>query len=64
MLCSLVLHGYAAKAQEGGGGGLPITAYKGRLHPKGSQVYEQLGISLVVVYKKAGKFVISICKKT
>ena len=50
--------------REGGGGLLPITAYTGRLHPKGSQVYERVGISLAVVYKKAGKFVISICKKT
>ena len=63
MLCSLVLHGCAAKAQEGGGGVLPITAYTGRLHPKGPQVYEWVGISLAVAYEKAGKFVISICKK-
>lgn len=47
----------------GGGGVLPITAYPGRLHPKGPQVYERVGISLAVAYKKAGKFVISICKK-
>ena len=64
MLCSLVLHGCAAKAQEGGGGVLPTTAYTGRLHPKGPQVYERVGISLAVVYKKAGKFAISICQKT
>ena len=64
MLCSLVLHGCAAKARGGGEGVLPITAYMGRLHPKGPQVYERVGISLVVVYKKAGKFVFSICKKT
>ena len=63
MLCSVVLHGCAAKAQEGGGV-LPITAYTGRLHPKGPQVYERVGISLAVVYKKAGKFAISICQKT
>ena len=47
-----------------GGGVLPITAYTGRLHPKGPQVYERVGISLAVVYKKAGKFAISICQKT
>ena len=46
-----------------GGGVLPITAYPGRLHPKGPQVYEWVGISLAVAYEKAGKFVISICKK-
>ena len=63
MLCSLVLHGCTAKAQEAGGKVLPITAHPGRLHPKGSQVYERVGISLAVAYKKAGKFVISICKK-
>ena len=61
MLCSLVLHGCTAKAQEGEGV-LPITAYTGKFHPKGSQVYERVGILLAVVYKKAGKFVISICK--
>ena len=49
--------------RRGGGGVLPITAYPGRLHPKGPQVYERVGISLAVAYKKAGKFVISICKK-
>ena len=65
MLCSVVLHGCAAKAQEGGGGGvLPIKANTGRHHPKGPQVYERVGISLAVVYKKAGKFAISICQKT
>ena len=53
-----------ALLRPGGGGVLPITAYMGRLHPKGPQVYERVGISLVVVYKKAGKFVFSICKKT
>ena len=62
MLCSLVLHGCTAWAQEGGWV-LPITAYPGRLHAKGPQVYERVGISLAVAYKKAGKFVISICKK-
>ena len=46
-----------------GVGVLPITAYTGRLHAKGPQVYERVGISLAVAYKKAGKFVISICKK-
>ena len=68
MSCSLVLHGCAAKAQEevGGGGVTPYNSVysTGRLHPKGSQVYERVGISLAVVYKKAGKFVISICTKT
>ena len=52
------------RPRRGGGGGVhPITAYMGKFHPKGSQVYERVGISLAVVYKKAGKFVISICKK-
>ena len=53
-----------ALLRPGGGGVLPITAYTGRLHPKGPQVYERVGISLAVVYKKAGKFAISICQKT
>lgn len=51
------------RPRRGGGGVLPITAYPGRLHPKGPQVYERIGISLAVAYKKAGKLVISICKK-
>ena len=50
-----------ALLRPGGGGVHPKTAW---LHPKGPQVYERVGISLAVVYKKAGKFAISICKKT
>ena len=44
-----------ALLRPGGGGVLPITACTGRLHPKGSQIYERVGISLAVVYKKAVK---------
>ena len=52
----------------GGGGVLPMMAYTGRLRPKGIpffrlQVYERVGISLVVVCKGVGKSVIWVCKR-
>ena len=49
-------------------GVLPKMTYMERLHPKGVpfpefQVYEGVGISLVEVYKRVGKTVISVGKK-
>ena len=52
-----------------GGGVLLMMAYTVRLRPKGLpsffrlQVYERVGISLLEVYKKAGKSVIWVCIK-
>ena len=46
-----------------------MMAYTERLRPKGLpsffrlQVYERVGISLLEVYKKAGKSVIWVCIK-
>ena len=47
----------------GGGGLLIIMPYKGKLHPTFSrvQVYESVGISLVEVYERVAKSVISGC---
>ena len=54
----------------GGGGGevLCIMTYTGSLHLKWGtffrlQIYESVGISLVDVYKRVGKCVMSVCKK-
>ena len=60
------------KYPRGGGGGvLPMMAYTGRLCPFSAlctffrlQVYERVGISLVVVCKGVGKSVIRVCKRT
>ena len=47
----------------GGGGGISLMTYTGRVCPKGVpffklQVYEKVGISLVEVYGRIGKSVI------
>ena len=62
---------YAGKRSVGCTKGvLPILseAYTGRLLPKGGtffmlQQYEMVEISLVEVFEREGKFVISVCKK-
>ena len=45
-----------------------MMAYAERLHPKGAPIsglleYERVVISLVEVYERVGKSVISVCKK-
>ena len=45
-----------------------MMAYTERLHPKGVPIsglleYERVVISLVEVYERVGKSVISVCKK-
>ena len=52
----------------GGGGVLPIMAYKGRFRQKRGtffrlQVYETVGISLVEVYERVGKSLIWVCDR-
>ena len=45
-----------------------MMAYTGRRRPKGYlfklQVYERVGILLVEVYKRVGKFVTWVCERT
>ena len=43
--------------------------YRGRPRPKGVLffgllVYERVGILLVEVYERVGKYILSVCKKT
>ena len=48
----------------GGGGVLPIMAYKGRHRPKGVSFSGSLGIVLVEVYGRVGRSVIWVCERT
>ena len=57
-------HFVILKSHKTPGAVLPLTAYTGRLRPKGVpffrlQVYKRLGISQVEVYKRVGKSVVS-----
>ena len=53
-----------------GGGGVPIMVYRPVLAPpkRGTflrlLIYERVGISLVEVYERVGKYILSVCKKT
>ena len=52
-----LVHSHSLVYPPGGGGVPPITAYTGRLRPKG------VGILLVEVYERVGKSVIWVCKR-
>ena len=59
---------YIGLGERGGGISTPYNGYTGSLHLKWGtffrlQIYESVGISLVDVYKRVGKCVISVCKK-
>ena len=56
-------------APSGGreGGVLPMTAYTARLRPRevpcSGQGYERVGISLVQLYERVGKYVLWVCER-